>query len=103
MKRSDWGIEDPVSTGHCDYCREEVSAPISKTSSLASDRCISCGKQMDLNVYYTMCPHCGFNYRIQISPRIRKNVVSFGALLRALIVLVSLLLSGYVFLWFALA
>lgn len=23
---------------------------------------------MDLGVYFTMCPHCGFNYRIEITP-----------------------------------
>lgn len=23
---------------------------------------------MDMGVYFTMCPHCGFNYRIEITP-----------------------------------
>jgi hypothetical protein len=34
----------------------------------AARECISCGKPIDLGVYFTMCPHCGFNYRIEITP-----------------------------------
>ena len=30
--------------------------------------CRSCGKAMDRVVYFTVCPHCGHNYRIDIHP-----------------------------------
>lgn len=29
--------------------------------------CVSCGRIMDHAVYFTVCPHCGFNYRIEVS------------------------------------
>lgn len=30
-------------------------------------RCVSCGKRMDHDVYFNVCQHCGFAYRISIS------------------------------------
>ncbi len=33
--------------------------------------CVSCGQKMDLDVYFTVCPHCGFSYRIQVSPEVQ--------------------------------
>jgi hypothetical protein len=59
--------------------------------------CVSCGKIIDQRVYFTMCPHCGFNYRIEVFPTdgkerltVRSLVPSFLA--GALIVCATLVL-----------
>ena len=35
---------------------------------------------MDHTVYFTMCPHCGFNYRIEIFPNDRKEKLTARSL-----------------------
>ncbi len=56
---------------------------------------------MDQRVYFTMCPHCGFNYRIEVFPidgkerlTARSLVPSFLA--SALIVCLTLLLLLFI-------
>ena len=52
----------------CDACASRLK-PVGRSAppSTAGD-CVSCGKPIDLGVYFNMCPHCGFNYRIEITP-----------------------------------
>jgi hypothetical protein len=52
---------------------------------------------MDQKVYFTMCPHCGFNYRIEVSPtdgkeRLAARSLAPSFLAGALIVCATLLL-----------
>ena len=70
----------------CDACGQKIRLLPARASSSTIRDCVSCGKKMDLGVYYTMCPHCGFNYRIEVTPVIRglgtskRNVAALYAL-----------------------
>jgi hypothetical protein len=59
--------------------------------------CVSCGKIIDQKVYFTLCPHCGFNYRIEVFPTNGKEKLTAESLVPpflagALIVCATLLL-----------
>jgi len=52
----------------CDGCGARLGAEEPDSRRTTAKQCISCGKDINLGVYFTMCPHCGFNYRIEITP-----------------------------------
>lgn len=58
-------------------------------------KCVSCGRPMDFTVYFTVCPHCGFNYRIQVSP-IRSDE---GVPLKRVLWMMLLMISALVLLF----
>lgn len=59
----------------CDRCGARLSSGERSSVVPAARECISCGKAIDLGVYFTICPHCGFNYRIEIKP-VRPGIAS---------------------------
>ena len=54
--------------GFCDGGGARLGYEERSSAGSAARECISCGKAIDLGVYFTICPHCGFNYRIEITP-----------------------------------
>ena len=57
---------------------------------------------MDFNVYFTICPHCGFSYRIQVTPDVHSCDVGLGTIAIAALALcisaVTILVAAWVFL-----
>jgi predicted RNA-binding Zn-ribbon protein involved in translation (DUF1610 family) len=51
----------------CDSCGKDLQRRPAETRHLERKTCVSCGRTMDKAVYFTVCPHCGFNYRIEVS------------------------------------
>jgi ribosomal protein L37AE/L43A len=52
---------------------------------MASDTCSSCGKTMDRVMYFTVCPHCGYNYRIQAYSLAEEETLALRSLVRHLL------------------
>jgi len=52
----------------CDACGARFGPTERDSGRTTARQCVSCGKDINLGVYFTMCPHCGFNYRIEITP-----------------------------------
>jgi predicted RNA-binding Zn-ribbon protein involved in translation (DUF1610 family) len=87
--------ENPEEARFCSACGKELRPGDERSADIRS--CVSCGRIMDQKIYFTMCPHCGFNYRIEVFPNdgkerltIRSLIPSFLA--SALIVCATLLL-----------
>lgn len=59
--------ENPKGVRFCDSCGKELRRRTAESRRLEPKTCVSCGRTMDQAVYFTVCPHCGFNYRIEIS------------------------------------
>jgi hypothetical protein len=59
----------------CDGCGARLAPDVPAREATVARQCISCGKGIDLAVYFTICPHCGFNYRIEITP-VRPDLAS---------------------------
>lgn len=64
--------------------------------------CVSCGRPMDFTVYFTMCPYCGFNYRIQVSPVRAEERVSLKQFMRMLLLTTSAVTLIFCLVWVAL-
>jgi len=55
--------DNPDGARYCNSCGERIDPP----SHDDVKRCVSCGKRMSYEVYFNVCQHCGFAYRIKIS------------------------------------
>ena len=89
--------ENPEGARFCGSCGKGLKPGQGDGRSADPRGCVSCGKIIDQRVYFTMCPHCGFNYRIEIFPTngkerltVRSLVPSF--LTGAVVVCATLLL-----------
>jgi len=89
--------EDPKGLRSCDSCGKGLLGQ--PTRRVDRKACVSCGRTMDHVVYFTVCPHCGFNYRIEISQieseealRIRSLMVPLLVSMTAVCVILLLLL-----------
>jgi len=60
--------ETPEGARFCNFCGKGLEPAPGDGRSADPRSCASCGKIMDQKIYFTMCPHCGFNYRIEVSP-----------------------------------
>jgi hypothetical protein len=60
--------ENTERAGFCDFSGEELQPEPPDRRCADPRTCVSCGRTMDQTVYFTMCPHCGFNYRIEVFP-----------------------------------
>ena len=55
--------DNPIGAKFCNSCGEQLlPEPHDDVR-----RCVSCGKRMSYEVYFNVCQHCGFAYRIRIS------------------------------------
>lgn len=68
MRCGSCGRQDRDRARFCDGCGARLNSEERNPGVPAARECISCGKAIDLGVYFTVCPHCGFNYRIEITP-----------------------------------
>ena len=59
--------EDTNGVRFCDSCGKELRRRTTESRHQKPKTCVSCGRTMDRAVYFTVCPHCGFNYRIETS------------------------------------
>jgi predicted RNA-binding Zn-ribbon protein involved in translation (DUF1610 family) len=91
--------ENPEKIGFCDSCGRELQRRPTEGRHLERKTCVSCGRTMDHAVYFTVCPHCGFNYRIEISQieseeglRIRSIMLPLLVSIAAVCVILLLLL-----------
>ncbi|MBU0624159.1 MAG: zinc ribbon domain-containing protein [Candidatus Thermoplasmatota archaeon] len=87
--------ENPEEARFCSTCGKGLRPEDERSTDPRG--CISCGKIMDQEVYFTMCPHCGFNYRIEVFPSDGKEKLTARSLVPsflagALIVCATLLL-----------
>ena len=80
----------------CESCKNEVITPSYHVQDPNRAECVSCGKPMDHKVYFTVCPHCGFNYRIEISPVKHSNGLSRREEIMSYMVSILVPLSGFV-------
>jgi len=80
----------------CDSCEHDAIARGHEGRDSDQTECVSCGKLMDHKVYFTMCPHCGFNYRIEISPVKHSNGLSRREEIMSYVISVLVPLSGFV-------
>ncbi len=83
---------------NCERVRARPRATLTTKSDL--HRCVSCGQRMDRVLYFTICPHCGFNYRIEVNPIEEKTQVGARSLLYLLSTIV-LIVSALVLLLIA--
>ncbi len=56
----------PECENQCHCRKDRVGHAALATTRPESHRCVSCGKAMDRVLCFTVCPHCGFNYRIEV-------------------------------------
>lgn len=68
MRCGSCGQQNRDGARFCDSCGATLGPKEWDTGRATPKQCISCGKDINLGVYFTMCPHCGFNYRIEITP-----------------------------------
>jgi len=68
MRCGSCGQQNREGARFCDTCGASLGTDAHHLTQRSTRDCISCGKSIDLGVYFTVCPHCGFNYRIEISP-----------------------------------
>jgi len=66
------------------------------TRRTAFNVCSSCGRAMDRAVYFTMCPHCGFNYRIEVLPVEEKVRLTLSSLLPPFFVIAAVVCAALV-------
>jgi hypothetical protein len=57
---------------------------------------------MDFNVYFTVCPYCGFNYRIHVSPFLHQDAVGLGSIAKAVIITATGAAALFCVVWFLL-
>ena len=57
---------------------------------------------MDFTVYFTVCPYCGFNYRVQVSPVGSEERVGLRQFLRRLLLMMSAVVLVFCVVWVAL-
>src|SRR5512136_2245796 len=55
--------DNPSGAKFCNSCGRQIA----DKSPDDTKRCVSCGKRMNYDVYFNVCQHCGFAYRISIS------------------------------------
>jgi len=89
--------ENPERARFCSSCGKELKPGPGDGRNADPRGCVSCGMIMDQTVYFTMCPHCGFNYRIEVFPTDAKESLTAKSLVPsflagALIVCATLLL-----------
>lgn len=60
--------------GHCGHCNPEgarycnsCGKRVDRGDSDGARKCAACGRRMNYDVYFNVCQHCGFTYRISIS------------------------------------
>jgi hypothetical protein len=56
---------------------------------------------MDFTVYFTVCPYCGFNYRIQVSSVSTEERVGLKQFLRMLLLTMSAVIVIFFLIWVA--
>jgi len=79
-------MDSPEGVMFCDSCGEELRRRPVGNGRLKPKTCVSCGRAMDRAVYFTICPHCGFNYRIEISRIESKEGLTFRSLMPSFLV-----------------
>ena len=57
------GQGNPDGARYCNSCGMRVD----RGSTDGARKCVACGKHMNYDVYFSVCQHCGFAYRISIS------------------------------------
>ncbi len=84
--------DNPPEAKYCNSCGERIDPEPQNDLR----RCVSCGKRMSYEVYFNVCQHCGFAYRIKISkPNGSKAVTTWKYVL---LYYVSLVIPGAGFL-----
>jgi len=78
--------EDTKGVRFCDSCGKELRRRTRESRHLKPKTCVSCGRTMDRAVYFTICPHCGFNYRVEISQIESKERLTFRSLMPSFLV-----------------
>ena len=72
--------ENPEGARFCSSCGKGLRPGLEDGGSEDPRGCVSCGKIIDQKVYFTMCPHCGFNYRIEVFPTDRREKLTARSL-----------------------
>jgi len=80
----------------CDACGARLSSETTAKRESAARECISCGKTIDLGVYFTVCPHCGFNYRIEITPVAPGPVSKRGRTVSLYVLSIAIPMAGFI-------
>ena len=57
------GHGNPEGARYCNACGMRVEG----AGHDGARKCAACGKRMNYDVYFNVCQHCGFTYRISIS------------------------------------
>ena len=55
--------ENPSGARFCNSCGKQMHHEPHNDIT----KCVSCGKRMSYEIYFNVCQHCGFAYRIKIS------------------------------------
>lgn len=102
MKCIKCGLENPDIASA--LCTSDHSGGLRKATTKDSrvQECVSCGRPMDFTVYFTACPYCGFNYRIQVSSVRSEERVSLKQILRMLLLTMSVVILLFCLVWAAL-
>lgn len=93
------GLDDCANIGSFGDRGDANDPELSRTTLSDSKKCVSCDRPMDFDVYFTVCPHCGFNYRIQVSPMEHEEGIGLGTFLKMLLVAAGAVVLGYSVLW----
>jgi len=96
MRCGSCGQQNRQEARFCDACGARLSSKTQAKREPAARECISCGKTIDLGVYFTVCPHCGFNYRIEITPVAPEPVSRRGRTASLYVLSIAIPMAGFV-------
>jgi predicted amidophosphoribosyltransferase len=96
MRCGSCGQQNREGARFCDACGARLSSETQAERKPAARECISCGKTIDLGVYFTVCPHCGFNYRIEITPVAPELVSKRGRTASLYVLSIAIPMAGFV-------
>lgn len=83
--------DNPGGARFCNWCGRRIGDHLD-----GGRKCVSCGRHMDYDVFFNLCPHCGFAYRMGVSQS--DGACADAAYTRMLLYYISLLvpLAGIV-------
>jgi len=96
MRCGSCGQQNREGARFCDARAAQLSSETQARREPAAKECISCGKTIDLGVYFTVCPHCGFNYRIEITPVAPGTVSTTGRTAYLYVLSIAIPTAGFV-------